>query len=401
MVKEDVLKERLREDVPGIPHFEELWEFLKQSGRVDEVLGEPDWYRDLVNAAEPIADYQKYVAQSAGYVGAPPGPPRGQSVEPHVETDLRDYEMQRMLAESAYVASRAAKRRVVCRFRERFMDGELLTPEEADKLVASPAAAILPPEGFRRRGIPLGDHTAEVVEERCWTEQGERRYRVSVFVSPPGVKMTARQHLRPDSREVPKTRILSYMDSDGNQPMTEVLSYVDGRDGSYKYKAVPGVRVHPASLLAKLQKVGEELARRYPWREAAATRFVLTGEPPGIPPLTGRIVTGGFREHGSDPAIIMEVAPYVAADTVKTFYLQMQHASGGRAQQETAKGAAVFRFVQEQADDEGNLPQWPELLRRWNRAHPTQRYGDESGIRKVYKRASIQIAGTLDKYVPL
>ena len=44
----------------------------------------------------------------------------------------------------------------------------------------------------------------------------------------------------------------------------------------------------------------------------------------------------------------MEAASHVAADTVKMFYLQMQHVSGGRAQQQTAKGAAVVAFVEGQ-----------------------------------------------------
>jgi hypothetical protein len=398
MVKEDVLEDWLRKDVPTAPRFDVLWQHLKRTGRVEEVLDNSEWYRDLVDETRLLAALQRETLETAGYAGSSFGPARGRYVKPHGETDLKPYELQRALAESAYVASRAAERRVVRRFREYVMGSDLLTPEEADTLVASPAAAVLAAEGFRRRSIPLRDHTAEVLEEQCWTEQGERRYKISVFVSPPGVKMAARQQLRPDSREVPKTRILSYMDSDGNQPVTEILSYVDRRDGSYKYETVPGLKVHPASLLAELQKVGEELAKRYPWQVAAATRFVLTGEPPGMPPLTGRIVSGGFTEYGYDPAIIMEVASHVAADTVKKFYLQMQHASGGRAQQQTAKGGAVVAFVEGQKDDKGKRPPWDELLRRWNKTHPEQRYQDESGLRKTHQRAYKQIISPLTEY---
>jgi hypothetical protein len=284
------------------------------------------------------------------------------------------------------------------------MGGELLTPDEADRLVTSPAAAILTPGHFVNEGIPLRDHVAEVVDERCWkedwAEEVTRHYSVTVQVSPPGVEITVRQGCAPDVRQVPSwTQIMPYVNSNGDSPMTEVLSY-EADAGGYKYKEVPGVKVVPLSLLGKLQEVAKHLSRRYPWLESEAIRFVLTGEPPWIPPLTGQLVRGGFRELGADPAIIITTAAYVSAETVRKLFLQMQHQSGGRAQQERAKGAAVLRFVLEQADSEGNLPPWFEVLRRWNTAYPKQRYADdESGIRKQYDRAYREIIAPLHEYI--
>jgi len=402
---EQTLKERLRKEVHA-PRFEVLWQHLKKLGRVDDVLDYSYSYEDLVDDAQEFAEFQRDTLQGSGHAGVAPGPESGQPVKQPAITELGDYERERALVQSAYVARWAAKIDDVRDFRDGVMGGELLTPEEADKLVTSPAAAILTPGHFINQEIPLKDHVAEVVDERCWkddwAEEGTRYYGVTLRVSPPGVEITVSQRCAPDAREVPSWgQIMPYVDSDGTSPMTQVLSSRERFDRSYMYREVAGVRVVPLSLLGKLREVGKQLARRYPWLEAEAVRFVLTGEPPWMPPLTGQSVKGGFREHGADPAIIITAAAYTSADTVRRLFLQMQHQVGGRAQQERAKGAAVLRFVLQQVDSEGDLPPWPELQRRWNAAHPEQRYKDASGIRKQYERAYQEIIAPLHEYIPL
>jgi len=403
---EKELKEQLQRDVPNAARFEALWRHLKHVGRVNEVLVSPDFYEDLVSYAREANELQLDTLQESGYAGVAPGPEPGQPLKQPAITELGDYEREHALAQSAYVARWAAKMDDVRDFREGVMGGELLTQEEADRLVTSPAAAILTPGHFINHGIPLRDHGAEVVDERCWkedwSEEGTRHYSATVRVSPPSVEITVRQRCAPDAREVPsRAQIMPYVDSDGNSPVTQVLSSRTRLDGSYMYREVPGVRVVPLSLLGTLREVGKQLARRYPWLEAEAVRFVLTGEPPWIPPLTSQSVRGGFRDYGADPAIIITAAAYTSAETVRRLFLQMQHQVGGRAQQERAKGAAVLGFVLQQVDSEGDLPPWSELLRRWNAAHPKHRYTDESGIRKQYERAYQKIIAPLHEYIPL
>ena len=52
------------------------------------------------------------------------------------------------------------------------------------------------------------------------------------------------------------------------------------------------------------------------------------------------------------------------------------------------KTMRVFRFVLEQADEEGRLPLWDELLDRWNAANPSEAYFDRSALHKAYARAA-------------
>jgi hypothetical protein len=56
--------------------------------------------------------------------------------------------------------------------------------------------------------------------------------------------------------------------------------------------------------------------------------------------------------------------------TVRDFYRQMQHRTGGDTKQDTAKAAAVLRFVFSQMNDEKNRPPWLKLHDRWNAAYP-------------------------------
>jgi hypothetical protein len=93
-------------------------------------------------------------------------------------------------------------------------------------------------------------------------------------------------------------------------------------------------------------------------------------------------------EQEATGIIGLEISPYVSADTVRQFYLHIQqHASVGRTQQETARGAADLRFVLEQTGGEDPTGRWPELQEGWNAAHPAWLYEDSGGLRKAYHRA--------------
>jgi hypothetical protein len=48
-------------------------------------------------------------------------------------------------------------------FREQVLSGKLLSPVEADRLVASPAEALIPHPVLEKVGTPLVDHTAEIL----------------------------------------------------------------------------------------------------------------------------------------------------------------------------------------------------------------------------------------------
>jgi hypothetical protein len=70
------------------------------------------------------------------------------------------------------------------------------------------------------------------------------------------------------------------------------------------------------------------------------------------------------------------------------------------SEQQIAKGSAVVAFVEGQMKDKGRRPPWKEVLRRWNKAHPQQRYEEEAGFKKTYERAFRQIFAPLTEHLP-
>ena len=58
----------------------------------------------------------------------------------------------------------------------------------------------------------------------------------------------------------------------------------------------------------------------------------------------------------------------------------------------------VLRFVTGQADEDGGLPSWSELLLRWNAANPTESFSDRSALHRIYKRA---VEALVPPYLPL
>jgi len=50
--------------------------------------------------------------------------------------------------------------------------------------------------------------------------------------------------------------------------------------------------------------------------------------------------------------------------------------------------------------DKEKRPPCNEVLRRWNKAHPQQRYEDESVFKNMYERAFRQIFAPLTEHLP-
>jgi hypothetical protein len=246
----------------------------------------------------------------------------------------------------------------VRRFRDEVLGGALLAPDEAVQLVTSPAAAVLAADHFGKGRVPLVGHDAKITGERAWREDEWQHRRIIVRVDPPGETISVEWSYDPQARP--------------RRPVVQTLLYIDEED------YMDGVRVFRGSLLDGLRRLSETLAGRFPWHEAEASNFVLTGEHPEVPPLTGEVRDGTIR---------LTVEPFVSAGTVRNFYRQMEIRAGGDAKQDTAKAAAVLRFVLSQVDDKGNRPSWPELQDRWNASHPEWQYMDRGSLRKTFRRA--------------
>jgi hypothetical protein len=99
------------------------------------------------------------------------------------------------------------------------------------------------------------------------------------------------------------------------------------------------------STRRRLARIGRRLARTYPWDPDAAVRFVVTGEAPTVAALRARTRTRwgrGFSYGG----IVLEIAPWVSAETVQKAYLKAQAELRGRkAHRLDGRNLAVLRFV--------------------------------------------------------
>jgi hypothetical protein len=278
---------------------------------------------------------------------------------------LTGYEAERAATLSAHFGSEATKRTDVRRYRQKLLGGELLTDKQAREVITSPAAGLLLAEHFEDGSIPLVGHTAEITEEEVWREGNQQHHRVVVSVRPP--RESIPREWSYDVKVRPRRQML------------HTLSYLP------EDRCIDSVKVLRRSVLDTLRRLCSTLAARFPWQEAEAVRFVLTGEYPKVSPLTGQV---------RDGTITLTIASYVSAGTVRALYRQLQHQVGGSAQQETAKSAAIVRFVLEQTGGMNPVGRWPELQERWNVAYPTWQYTGRGGLRKAYHRAYRRIIGS-------
>lgn len=154
--------------------------------------------------------------------------------------------------------------------------------------------------------------------------------------------------------------------------------------------------VEPERVTEALQKppvgllrLSERLSRLYPWTAEETAKFVLTAEPPEVPPGRGTLKTG------RRPEITITAAPWVSAATVRNLYQQIQSHTETREKRESSKGMAVLRFGLEHQYEHGDPPPWGVLLERWNAAHPDAAFKDRSDIRKLYNRAYEKVVGSI------
>lgn len=130
-----------------------------------------------------------------------------------------------------------------------------------------------------------------------------------------------------------------------------------------------------------LEDIGQELANIYPWKSAGdAVVFIISGRPPRlVEPLTA---THDPRYLGR---FSISFSPWISEKTVLGACSEINEWIS--LQLPKAKTLEVLRFVSEQANEEGVLPSWPELLDRWNRAYPHEAFATRSSIRRAYERA--------------
>ena len=134
---------------------------------------------------------------------------------------------------------------------------------------------------------------------------------------------------------------------------------------------LPGERPHVLRIrtdgaLAALRAVTTTLLGHFDgWLEEEAVAFVVAGVVPPLSKLRARTRRGRYRAASR---ITLDVDPRTTSAEVAAFYERLRRRYlRGRDRLMESRGLALALFVEQQWSPEVS---WPELLERWNEAHP-------------------------------
>jgi len=265
-----------------------------------------------------------------------------------------------------YWAKLADASREVRRFRDKTLDGGPLAQADARNLIHSPAAAVMSKEHFRAEKIPL-THTAELLSYEGG-EPSKRSYWTRVIIK--AVWLNGEKVIK-----------MSY-----KQP-SEAIPLWDG-------EKLVAVAPWPFSVLRDLNKVAAGLSRLYPWETPMAAWFLLTGEPPWVPPLTARIEKSDYVLNHT--AITVTAAHWVPKDAVGRFYTEVKK-STNPTPTPSERRLALFQIVLERSEgvdrwEPGGIrlrgldsPPWRSLLAQWNEIHPPGKEWHYENLRNFHR----------------
>lgn len=292
---------------------------------------------------------------------------------------LNKHERERGRAFAEYLAKAAEGEPSVQNFRRRMLGAEMLTRDQAQDLISSPALSFLSPGWFLVRHMPILGNRIRVLgeERRPWPK------------FPDHADLLVHLELPDGHTEVEDILIMS-----NQQPDTLILPHMT----ELSRREIP---VWPGSVLGILRNLSVALSDHYTWRQEDAAWFVLTGEPPIASPLSWS--TRRYGEHDFEHWVIsLNVAPWVSAETAASFYRYVQRSRLRRSNRPIAeRNIALFRFVLRhlQPDPDkvnatyGRIgiptsmisrgrasvlssPTWRTLLKLWNEEHPGWKYED-------------------------
>jgi hypothetical protein len=381
------------------------WEYLDRLEIVDDALLTKDSDEDVIEHLVKEIDELAAAAPSGGgarirrdedYADAEHYGESGDVEERTFSVELSDYEYERSEAHAEVIGRRANQAREVVDFRRDYLNGGVLTPEEAYTFIESSAARYLPPELFREWGIPVRGHKVEVLAESGPNPLSpEINYSVTLRVTPPGKIKTLRyapnniptpHDLKVDWRYVTVSEIHAPDGSHETVLSMRALHY-PGPDGLKR-------RAHmwPGSLLEELLRRSTQLAARLPqsyeWAEEGMVWLFLTGGVPEPRTLTMRVHFGGGWTR-----IEMAMPPWISAETLEKNYRSAQRQILTKSNHALSlRRLAVLRFVEEATRVEGKRPPFPQLLSRWNEQHPDWKYDNYRGLAQAYRETLKEVS---------
>ncbi len=302
---------------------------------------------------------------------------------------LSEYEQLRAQAVTERVAQLAAAVPEVRRFRDRVCNGNTLSPEQATRLLRSPATRVFTPEQFAQRGLSPVDHEVIGIVENHGSADGDYWRRCAARFQSPQPALVLERNL---------TIAAKLPTSDTGQILPERIPPL----ASYTFPAGDGtgqrIMAWPESVLDIVHSTGVALIEHYPWPELDALWFVLTGIAPALPVVRQEVKLFD-HPHGRHAAIELAVAPWVSADTVLRAYRRLQReVLGGDNRPISMRNLALFRFVVAEQQAADGKATWREMLGRWNRAHPQWHYDDVRRFNRDWVRTERALLSADDRF---
>ncbi len=297
-------------------------------------------------------------------------------------------------AMSEFFAGRAHQYRKVVEFRDNVLGSQLLTVDEAHKLLASYVARFLPPGLFSKWEIPIVGHTSELLEyDHGLDKEYVIDHRATVRVEPPGIILRVR-YAHPHTPILDEDWIptLSWFEDKALIPpnkrdtLAGVMPIVV-RD-NYTYPPL----LWPGSVVDVLYDHAEELADAFDWpsREDAAW-FILTGKAPEVCPIDARWKPkSGIRGQNPQWRIQLTIPPWLSEKEVLRAYRRMRRQIPKGAQlPKTTTPLEVAHFVWERERMNGyKRPPWRVLLEQWNEEHPGARFETYNNFSTYFARGA-------------
>ena len=363
----DYAAERLNlEDVPGplwnkniLRLFIDHWDRGSPSVRADMQERLVDTIREDLEAIRELdGDIAPWTL---------PRETRQTSIEAPAQSD--DPKSLRAWALCVYWAKLAEREESLRSFRANVTEGATVSDVDARRLLDSPAASLVGVRTFAKHGVPIVGHTSqlEVSERSHPLDQRYNFYGTLHLAWPGGAEVTEFKNSGP----APPT------------PM-EV------------WNGIETIVIAPwlSAVLGDLRKTASKLTERYPWDISIAAWFVLTGEPPWVPPLTGRAQgPDSIRNHGT---ITIKASHWVPEEDVAALYSYLK-ARTKPAPTTSRRRLTLFCFVTERSSPITERlttgidpPPWRSLQSQWNEQYPTDHkwhYQDIRNFRRDFLEA--------------
>lgn len=288
--------------------------------------------------------------------------------KPHATDDrfyefVRPAERARQRAMELAIALDMADFLPVRQFREHYLDGRVLTSDQAVRLLQSQAASLMSGDEFRNLGVPITDHFS-VCTDGNW--RGETRT-TSILIQ----CATGEKRFLCDRRKI-ETQLYVHQIATRND-----------RDEIY-----PVI----GSVLSNLRRTALQTEAVYSLNlEIGATSdiiwFILTNCPPNFSAYFAYAFSRRLGDR-DQPYVHIDVPLWISTETLSQMFACFRREKiSGRLKQPGVRRMNIFTWVASLELREGSLPSWKILAMRWNSEFPSEHVDDWRGFRRDYMAA--------------